>query len=97
LEEGLIYPAIREGIEDSDLMNEAIEEHHLVHVLIAELKKLEPSNETFRSKFIVLGELVKHHVKEEEGEMFPQALRAEIDWEKLQAEVVKRKERLMAA
>jgi hemerythrin-like domain-containing protein len=73
LEEGLVYPAIRAGIDDDNLMNEANEEHHLVHVLIAELKKLDPSDETFRAKFTVLGELVKHHVKEEDGGMFPKA------------------------
>ena len=96
LEEGLIYPAIREGIDDDALMNEANEEHHLVHVLIAELKELEPSDATFKAKFTVLGELVKHHVKEEEGEMFPQAQKATIDWVELEAEVTQRKEQLMA-
>ena len=96
LEEELIYPAIRKGTKDDKLMNEATEEHHLVHVLIAELKELEPSDETFKAKFTVLGELVKHHVKEEEGEMFPQAQKAKIDWEELKAEVMERKEQLMA-
>jgi hemerythrin superfamily protein len=97
LEEELIYPAIREGIGDDEVMDEAIEEHHLVHVLIAELKELEPSDDIFRAKFTVLGELVKHHVKEEEGKMFPQALKAEIEWEALNAEVLQRKGQLMAA
>jgi len=96
LEEELIYPAIREGIDDDEVMNEANEEHHLVHVLIAELKKLEPSADTFKAKFTVLGELVKHHVKEEEGEMFPQAQKAKVDWEQLKAEVSERKEQLLA-
>ena len=96
LEEGLIYPAIREGIDDEELMNEANEEHHLVHVLIAELKKLDPNDDIFKAKFTVLGELVKHHVKEEEGTMFPQAQKAKIDWEELKAEVLERKEELMA-
>lgn len=96
LEEGLIYPAIREGIEDDALMNEATEEHHLVHVLIAELKELEPSEDSFIAKFTVLGELVKHHVKEEEGEMFPAAQKAKIEWGSLKTEVMERKEQLMA-
>ena len=96
LEEELIYPAIRQGIKDDELMNEATEEHHLVHVLIAELKELDPSDATFKAKVTVLGELVKHHVKEEEGEMFPQAQKAKIDWEALEAEVTERKEQLMA-
>jgi hemerythrin superfamily protein len=97
LEEELIYPAIREAIDDDELMNEAIEEHHLVHVLIAELKELEPHEDTFRAKFTLLGELVTHHVKEEEGEMFPQALKAKIDWEALKAEVLERRAQLLAA
>jgi hemerythrin superfamily protein len=96
LEEELIYPAIRKGTKDDEVMNEANEEHHLVHVLIAELKNLEPSDDTFKAKFTVLGELVKHHVKEEEGEMFPEAQKAKIDWEALNAEVMERKEHLMA-
>src|SRR4029453_1106040 len=95
LEEQLIYPAIRTSIDDNDLMNEANEEHHLVHVLIAELKQLEPNDDTFKAKFTVLGELVKHHVKEEEGEMFPEAQKADIDWEELNAQVVARKDQLM--
>ena len=96
LEEELIYPAIRKGTKDDTLMNEATEEHHLVHVLIAELKELDPRDATFIAKFTVLGELVKHHVKEEEGEMFPEAQKAKIDWEALKAEVLERKEQLMA-
>ena len=96
IEEELVYPAIRKGTKDNELMNEANEEHHLVHVLIAELKKLDPSDDTFKAKFTVLGELVKHHVKEEEGEMFPQAQKAKIDWEALKAKVMERKEELMA-
>jgi hemerythrin-like domain-containing protein len=96
LEEELIYPAIREGIEDDTLMNEATEEHHLVHVLIAELKELEPSEDSFIAKFTVLGELVKHHVNEEEGEMFPAAQKAKIEWGALKTEVMERKEQLMA-
>jgi hemerythrin superfamily protein len=96
LEEKLIYPAIREAIDDSDMMNEAVEEHHLVHVLIAELKKLKPSDDKFQAKFSVLSELVKHHIEEEEGEILPQAEQEDIDWEALEVKVMKRKEALVA-
>ena len=95
LEERLIYPAIRDEIDADDMMNEAVEEHHLVHVLIAELKKLKPSDERFDAKFNVLSELVKHHVEEEEGEMFPQAEKITVDWDKLGQEAIKIKERMM--
>lgn len=96
LEEALIYPAIRKEIEADDMMNEAVEEHHLVHVLIKELKKLKPSDEKFQAKFTVLGELVKHHIEEEENEMLPQAEESEIDWESLETRVMTRKEALLA-
>ena len=96
LEEKLIYPAIRQEIEEDDIMNEAVEEHHLVHVLIKELKKLKPADEIFQAKFKVLGELVKHHIEEEEGEILPKAEKSDIDWETLETTVMKRKEVLMA-
>ena len=95
LEEKLIYPAIRQEIDEDDMMNEAIEEHHLVHVLIKELKKLKPKDEVFHAKFKVLGELVKHHIQEEEGSMLPKAEKSDVDWETLEATVVKRKETLL--
>lgn len=95
LEEKLIYPAIREHIDEDEKMNEALEEHHLVHVLIKELKKLKPKDAVFQAKFKVLGELVKHHIEEEEGEMLPAAQNSEIDWERLEASVMKRKETMV--
>lgn len=96
LEEELIYPAIRAEIDDDDLMDEALEEHHVVHGLIGELKKMKPSNERYDAKFTVLAENVKHHIKEEESDMLPKAEDCDIAWEELHAQVVKRKEQLMA-
>ena len=95
LEEKLIYPAIRQEIDEDDMMDEAVEEHHLVHVLIKELKKLKPADEIFQAKFTVLGELVKHHIEEEEDEMLPKAEKSDINWESLEATVMKRKEALV--
>lgn len=94
LEEELIYPAIRPELDDDKLMDEAIEEHHVVHILIGELKKMKPNDERFDAKFMVLAESVKHHIKEEESEMFPKAEDCEIDWEALEEKVQKRKEQL---
>ncbi|MGE0468309.1 MAG: hemerythrin domain-containing protein [Nitrospira sp.] len=96
LEEKLIYPAIREQIDDDEMMNEAVEEHHLVHVLIKELKKLKPKDEVFQAKFKVLGELVKHHIDEEEGEILPKAQESDIDWESLESAVMKRRDAVIA-
>lgn len=96
LEEELIYPAIRAEIDDDDLMDEALEEHHVVHGLLVELKKMKPSDERYDAKFTVLAENVRHHIKEEESEMFPKAEDCELDWDTLSSQVVKRKEQLTA-
>ncbi len=96
LEEELIYPAIRAEIDDDDLMDEALEEHHVVHGLLVELKKMKPSGERYDAKFTVLAENVRHHIKEEESEMFPKTEDCEIDWDALCSQVVKRKEQLVA-
>jgi SepF-like predicted cell division protein (DUF552 family) len=96
LEERLIYPAIREEIDAKDVVNEAIEEHHLVHVLIADLKNLKPNAEQFKAKFNVLAEVVKRHIKEEEDEMLPRVGRSHIDWETLSARVTQSKEQFLA-
>jgi hemerythrin-like domain-containing protein len=96
LEEKLIYPTIRREIEMDETMNEAVEEHHLVHMLIRELKKLKTANEQFAAKFNVLEELVMHHVDEEEGEILPAAEKSDVDWDTLEAKVMKRKEQLIS-
>ena len=44
-----------------------------VKAMIGKLEGLAPSDETYNAKLQVLIELVKHHVKEEETEMFKQA------------------------
>ena len=96
LEEKLIYPAISKQIHDKDMMGEANEEHHVVHLLIKELKKLQPGDDVFRSKFTVLGELVNHHAEEEEDEMLPKAEDSKLDWKSLESRVMKRRKALKA-
>lgn len=77
IEEQVFYPAVRAEVEDElDDVLEAVEEHHLVKVLVAELESLTPSDETYKAKATVLAELVRHHVEEEEGEMFPRVREA---------------------
>jgi hemerythrin superfamily protein len=96
LEETLIYPAIRKKLDEEDIMDEALEEHHVAHVLMNELKRMRPSDRRYHAKFKVLGENIKHHVKEEEGTMFPKAEEVDLDWEKLEQKATEQKEALMA-
>lgn len=95
LEEQLVYPAIAEVIEDEEAVNEAKEEHHVAKLLIKELHKMEAGDEAFATKFKVLGELVSHHIEEEEGEIFPQAQEGGFEPESLAEEASKRKAKLM--
>jgi iron-sulfur cluster repair protein YtfE (RIC family) len=68
----LFYPAARTP-ETDDLLHEAVEEHLSVKRLIADLLATDPSDENFDAKVTVLKEQIEHHVKEEEGELFPKS------------------------
>lgn len=92
-EEEIVYPAVREAAEEADdLMDEADTEHHVVKFLIAELRNMSPKDDHFDSKVTVLCELVKHHVEEEEKEMFEKIKNSGLDLEDLGKKVLDRKE-----
>jgi Hemerythrin HHE cation binding domain len=74
IEEEIFYPAVRELSEKAEeMIAEAFEEHHVVDLVLAELPELDPEDERFEAKMTVLQELIEHHVKEEEKEMFQHA------------------------
>jgi hemerythrin superfamily protein len=93
IEEEIFYPAVREAIDDEDLMDEADVEHASAKDLIAQLEAASPGDDQYDAKVTVLGEMIDHHVKEEEGEMFPKAKKA-VDVHELGAELAARKEEL---
>jgi len=95
LEEEIFYPAVRAAIEDEDIMNEAAVEHETAKMLIEQLENTGPDDPQYFATFTVLGEYVMHHVKEEEGEMFPQAKKAELDLDALGEQMKARKEELV--
>lgn len=72
IEELVFYPAVRAEVKGSDsAILEALEEHHVLKLLLRELESLDPAAERFDAKVTVLIENVRHHVKEEEQELFP--------------------------
>ena len=95
LEEEIFYPALREAIEDEDIMNEAQVEHETAKMLIEQLENMGPDDPNYHATFTVLGEYVKHHVKEEEDEMFPQARKTDLDFEELGTRMRERKQELI--
>lgn len=94
IEEEILYPAADKELEDEELVAEAHEEHHVAKQLIEELETgdLEPT--VFNAKFTVLAENVRHHIKEEEGELFPEMKDADVDMEKIGTQLAARKNQL---
>jgi hemerythrin superfamily protein len=95
IEEEIFYPTVRKHV-GPDIMNEADEEHHVAKVLIAELDRDGRGDDHRHAKFTVLAESVRHHIKEEEGEMLPKAKSLDIDFERLGQQMLARKKELKA-
>jgi hemerythrin-like domain-containing protein len=76
IEEQIFYPAVRDVIEDEDTILEDLEEHHIVKWTLSELDDMQPQDERFDAKVKVLTEIVRHHIEEEESELFPQVREA---------------------
>ena len=96
LEEEIFYPALREADVDSDIMDEADVEHAGAKALIAQLQNMKPGDDHYDAKVKVLGEYIKHHVKEEEAEMFKAARATDADLAELGAKMTERKAQLEA-
>ena len=95
IEEEIFYPAVKAALKDKLLVPEATVEHAGVKDLIAQLEGVEPDGEMYDAKVKVLSEYVKHHVKEEQNEMFVQAKASSIDLAELGARMAARKSELM--
>ena len=97
IEEEILYPAERGEVED-DLLDEAYVEHDGAKKLIAEIEAMQPSELYYDAKVKVLGEYIKHHVREEEqpGGIFAQAKRGDEDLEAMGERLKARKQELMA-
>ena len=96
VEEEIFYPAVRDAIDDDDLMDEAEVEHEGAEDLIAQIEEAQAGDDKFDARVKVLGEYVKHHVKEEESEMFPKVRKADLDLKALGSEMAARKAELQA-
>ena len=96
IEEEIFYPAFKAALNDKLLVPEATVEHAGVKGLVAQLEGVEPDGELFDAKVKVLSEYVKHHVKEEQNEMFVKAKASSLDLVELGARMAARKHDLLA-
>jgi hypothetical protein len=97
IEEEIFYPEER-GEVDDDLLDEAYVEHDSAKKMIAEIEAMQPSDEFYDAKVKVLGEYIKHHVREEEqpGGIFNQAKKGAEDLDDAGRRMEARKAELMA-
>ena len=97
IETEIFYPALRGEEEVEDLLDEAEVEHDTVRELIDKLEGMELDDPKRLAHFTVLMEYVKHHVEEEEKEMFPKVQKMkELDLDALGVEMKERQTELMA-
>jgi len=96
VEEEIFYPAVKAALKDKELVPEAQVEHATLKDLIAQVKDQEPGGEMFDAKIQVMSEYVKHHVKEEQNEMFVRARKTRLDLAELGERLAARKEELKA-
>ncbi len=96
VEEEIFYPAVKKALKDKELVPEATVEHATLKDLIAQVEGIEPDGEMFDAKIKVLSEYVKHHVDEEQDEMFPKARSTKLDMAALGSAMASRKVALLA-
>ena len=99
VEEEIFYPAARralDGDEGKDLLDEAAVEHQTLKDLIARLEAAPTDDPLYDAGVKVLSEYVKHHVKEEENELFPKVKSSQMDLEAIGRQLADRKAELMA-
>ena len=96
IEEELLYPAAHRALEKQDEIDvdEAYVEHYLVKTLIEKFDSLRPGDDGFDATFKVMSELVKHHVEEEESELFPELRESGVDLVALGVKLATRKNEL---
>ena len=96
IEEEIFYPAFKAAMKDKLLVPEATVEHAGVKDLIGQLEGAEPDGEMYDAKVKVLSEYVKHHVKEEQTEMFAKAKGSSLDLVELGTRMAARRSELLA-
>jgi hemerythrin superfamily protein len=95
IEEELFYPGAREATGDGDLLDEALVEHMGAKTLVTEIEAMQPGQNLYDAKIKVLGEQVRHHVQEEEEELFPEVRQTKLDLEALGTKMAARKAELL--
>lgn len=97
VEEEIFYPEVKAALKDKTLVPEASVEHAVMKELIAQIESDEEGGEMYDATIKVLSEYVKHHIKEEQGELFRKVKQSSLDLAELGERMAERFEDLRAA
>ncbi len=95
LKEQVFYPALRADFASVELLDEAQIKHQTMKVLIDQLKGMSPRDDKFSATFNVLGQYVRHHIREEENKILRRTAHLKLDWAGLFDEMQERRNELM--
>jgi hemerythrin-like domain-containing protein len=97
IEKELFYPVLRVALNECSALEQAEVEHMLVRQLAADLELMEPEDDLYEAKFIVLGQYVRHHIEEEQLVIFPKAITSGYPFGSLGEDIRRRREELRDA
>jgi hypothetical protein len=97
IEEEIFYPALRDAIDEPELLDEAQAEHNEAKAMIAQIRQMGTADAAMDDLVAQLNRAIEHHVKEERDELFPKARTSDLDLEALGAQLKDRQHELMAA
>lgn len=96
IEEEIFYPEVRQYLRNTDILDEAEVEHAGAKELVMQLKDASPEEALYDAKVTVLSEYIKHHVKEEQDDLFPRVRRLkDVNLALLGKKLATRKEELL--
>ena len=96
LEEELFYPAVRDALNDEDLLDEAEEQHGSQREFVAQILATAPEDPLYDARVAVLSEYVERHVRQEREQVFNRVLASRMDLQSLARSLTIRKEELRA-
>lgn len=97
IEEEILYPALYAKTDKAFMVDEAEVEHDCAKELILQLENMAPTDDFYDAKFVVLGEQVKHHIKEEEEKIFRELKKSGLDLDRMGDVLAQRSAVLMDA
>ena len=76
VEEAVFYQSLAKAKNTKEETTEGLNEHHIINGFLDELNAMPADSTAWKAKLQVLGEVTRHHLDEEEEELFEEAKKA---------------------